>query len=109
VTTIVTAAIAGRRQNRTKDVTIATFFHQDPNAILKYTIKDGLKAYPERYCLKRHLISHCYQIGCLAKLKLSSLTRSKSSAGVIPQSVIAPDIMAFFLETDRESGSFGGG
>jgi hypothetical protein len=40
----ITAAIAGRRQNRNKDVSMATFFLQDPKYDLEIHHKDGLKA-----------------------------------------------------------------
>jgi hypothetical protein len=41
---------------------MAPFFLQDPKYDIDYTLKDGLKVYPERYCLKRHLISARYQM-----------------------------------------------
>jgi hypothetical protein len=41
----ITAAIAGRRRRGAKDVSMVTFFLQDRNTILKYTIGDGLKEY----------------------------------------------------------------
>ena len=60
----ITAPIAGRTQSKAKEVSMATFFLQDPKYDLEIHHEDGLNDYPERYCLERHLISPCYQIGC---------------------------------------------
>ena len=49
----------GRRHSGAKEVSMATFFLQDLKYDLEIHLEDGLNDYPERYCLKRHLISPC--------------------------------------------------
>lgn len=42
----ITAAIVGRRQNSSKEVSMATFFLQDPKCDLDIHLRDGLRNLP---------------------------------------------------------------